>query len=528
MQRLRLRFPPELERHFQLEHFHKSIRAVRLVIGLGAVLYGIAFIPIDYAFLPPDSFVSVTMIRLGTAVLLTVLFAFTYSTHFARWWQAAIAVAVLSVAVSVSLMLSVTPQESHISYSLAPAFLLYLMVTFTVGRLRLGYATATGITLLLIYNVAVLLTPTAPASVVLVTNMIMLSAVVLGVTAAYLLEHYIRSDFLNARLLRDERAELQRTNDLLERRNEQLARSREQVMLSARRTELVFLALTDALPGTVLDDRYRIEEKIGSGSFGTVYRGTHVQLGTPVAVKVLRPYQGQDEIGVLERLRQEGVSAWRLRHPNIVSVLDFSVASDAVAYLVMELLVGQPLSEEMKPDVPVSVQRAVEVMVPVCEALAEAHAQGIVHRDIKPSNVFLQQTPSGEVVKLIDFGIAKVLDEELAPGSDRRTATGLFLGTPAYFAPERLDGRAYDGAVDVYAIGVILYEMLTGHLPFPAQSGDWTAALMRLAHQPASLRTLRPDIPGELDAAVLRAIAVEPEERPSPAELGEILRAHAT
>ncbi len=525
MDRLTLRFPPQLESEFQQEHFRKSLRAVRLVLGIGTVIYGAIFIPIDYLFLPPEAFRTVTAIRIPTGLLLGGLLAFTFAAAFERWWQMSIAVAVLAVALSVSLMGAFSPPGSHIAYSLAPAFLLYLMVTFTVGRLRLLYATVTGLALLTIYNVATLWIGNVPFPALLVNNMLMFSAVLLGVTAAYLLEHYIRSDYLSARLLETERADLKQANDLLERRNAELARSREQVVRSARRTELVFLALTDALLGTVLDDKYRVEEKIGSGSFGTVYRGTHLQLGTPVAIKVLRPYQGQDDVGVLDRLRQEGISAWRLRHPNVVAVLDFAVASDAVAYLVMELLVGRSLAEELQASTPMTLARAAEVMEPVCSALAEAHAHGVIHRDIKPSNVFLHQGASGEVVKIIDLGIAKVLDDDLTPGSDRRTATGLFLGTPAYFAPERFESGAYSGAVDVYSVGVMLYEMLTGNLPFPAGTGDWRTALMRLAHQPPPLGTIVPGIPESLADAVLRALSVDPQDRPTAAELREVLAA---
>jgi hypothetical protein len=525
MSRLTLQFPPELETAFREQHFARSRRATRLVLLLGTLLYGIGFVPLDYAFLPWSGFLTVTAIRIPTALLLFAMYLLSFTRSFARWWQLVMAAAVILVAVSVSSM-AATAARSHIVYGLAPAFMLYLMVAFTVARLRLTYATVTGVLLLAIYNATLLVTGTTPAAGVAVNNMMMFSAVLLGVSAAYLLEHALRRDFVSTLLLEKERASLKDANQLLEKRNRELARSREQVVRSARRTELVFLALTDALPGTVLDDKYRIEEKIGSGSFGTVYRATHMQLDTPVAVKVLRPYQGQDEIGVLERLRQEGVSVWRLRHPNIVAVLDFSVAHDAVAYLVMELLVGHSLADELRAQEPVPVGRVAEVMAPVCLALAEAHAQGIIHRDIKPSNIFLHQGTSGEVVKLIDFGIAKMLDDELAPGSDRRTATGLLLGTPAYFAPERLSGEPYGGAVDVYAVGVILYEMLAGTLPFPtpaSSSGenDWITALMRLGHQPPPLGEVNPGVPADLASLVERALAIDPAERPSAAAIAE-------
>jgi tRNA A-37 threonylcarbamoyl transferase component Bud32 len=525
MSRLTLQFPPEVETAFREQHFARSARASRVLLGLGTLLYLGAFLPLDWWFLPPDTFAAVTTIRVPTGLLLVGFFLSSFSGGYARRWQLTVIGTIVVVAIG-SITAATIARDTHVGYSAALAFMLFLMVTFTVGRLRLTYASVTGMLLIAIYNGAILATGARLPSQLMVENMMMLSAALLGFSAAYLLEHTLRSDFLSSLLLEKERADLRDANQLLERRNAELARSREQVVRSARRTELVFLALTDALPGTILDDKYRIEEKIGSGSFGTVYRATHMQLDTPVAVKVLRPYQGQDEIGVLERLRQEGVSVWRLRHPNIVAVLDFSVAHDAVAYLVMELLVGHSLADELRTHKPMPVGRVVEVIAPVCHALAEAHAQGIIHRDIKPSNIFLHQGTSGEVVKLIDFGIAKMLDEELAPGSDRRTATGLLLGTPAYFAPERLSGEPYGGAVDVYAVGVILYEMVAGRLPFPtpaSSSGenDWITALMRLGHQPPPLGEVNPGVPADLASLVERALAIDPAERPSAAAIAE-------
>jgi hypothetical protein len=527
MRRFTLRFPDgDFEREFQEEYFRRSVRPVRLVLGIGTLLY-LGFLPGDYLFLPRDSFRTVTAIRLVTSLLLLAILAFTFAPSFRRWWQLAMASAITSVALSVGFMAAASPPNSHMARVLPAAFLLYVMVTFTVGRLRLPHALFTGVVLLAIYNATMATTGGEPGPTVLVNNLMIVCGIVLGATGAYLLEHYIRSSYRNARLLDSKRAELENTNRLLEKRNADLARSREQVMRSARRTELVFLALTDALPGTILDDKYQIEEKIGSGSFGTVYGGTHLQLGTRVAVKVLRPYQGQDEIGVLERLRQEGISAWRLRHPNVVAVLDFSVAAETVAYLVMELLVGRSLAQEVQPDAPLPVARVAQVIEPVCRALAEAHAHGIIHRDIKPSNVFLHQSASGEVVKVIDFGIAKVLDDGLVPGSDRRTQTGMLLGTPAYFAPERLEGAAYGGEVDMYSVGVMLYELLAGRFPFPTRP-DWTTALMPLAHRPVPLRSLAAHVPAELDDAIERAMSLDPAARPTAAEFADLLAAVRT
>ncbi|HEU4721143.1 MAG TPA: serine/threonine-protein kinase, partial [Gemmatimonadaceae bacterium] len=163
--------------------------------------------------------------------------------------------------------------------------------------------------------------------------------------------------------------------------------------------------------------------------------------------------------------------------------------------------------------------------IPVCEVLAAAHAQGLVHRDIKPSNIFLHLDRSGEVVKVIDFGIAKLVgdapDTRVRPG----TATGLLVGTPVYIAPERFDGAAYDGAVDVFAVGVTLYEMLSGRLPFEADGNEWVRAMVRMLEPPVSLRKLDASIPAALDDAVRRTLARDPRARPSARELGELLAA---
>ena len=163
--------------------------------------------------------------------------------------------------------------------------------------------------------------------------------------------------------------------------------------------------------------------------------------------------------------------------------------------------------------------------MPVCEVLAVAHAEGLVHRDIKPSNIFLHTDRSGEVVKVIDFGIAKLVGDTADRDVRPRTASGLLVGTPIYIAPERLEGAAYDGAVDVYAVGVTLYEMLSGRLPFAAAANEWVQAVMRALEPPMPLRKLGVNVPDAIDDAVRRALAREARERPSAEELGVLLSA---
>lgn len=272
--------------------------------------------------------------------------------------------------------------------------------------------------------------------------------------------------------------------------------------------------------GSVLDERYRLDARIGSGSFGTVYRAEHLRLRHPVAVKLLQA-QARATPQALARFQSEGISACRLQHPNAVAVLDFGISPEGIPYLVMELLQGRPLSEEMAAG-PLGLRRGLEVARPVCSVLAEAHRVGIVHRDVKPANVFLHQGPLGEVVKVLDFGIAKLVGEAALEG--QATAAGMILGTPAYMAPERLRGAAYDGRSDIYSLGTVLYEMLSGRLPFLARTRNpLEMASLKLSAEPERLGRLVPSLPPEIEEAVMRALAREPAERPTAESLGRTL-----
>ncbi len=267
----------------------------------------------------------------------------------------------------------------------------------------------------------------------------------------------------------------------------------------------------DLKPGVVLAGRYRLGEPIGEGNFGAVYRAQHMELAVDVAVKVLQKNVTSGES--LERFRREGVSACRIKHPNAVAVTDFGVNDAGVAYLVMELLEGTSLSDEVKLCGALSPYRVNEIVQPICDVLAEAHAAGIVHRDIKPENVFLHQTARGEVVKVLDFGIAKLAGDTVTKES--LTAEGFILGTPAYMAPERLRGEPYDGRSDVYSLGIMLFYMLCGRLPFIARDGDPMSLLMMHLHEEMpSLNELHPEMPPALAEVVYRATRKESAERP--------------
>jgi CheY-like chemotaxis protein len=307
----------------------------------------------------------------------------------------------------------------------------------------------------------------------------------------------------------------------LERKNAELVKKNEELVRSQQRADNMFSALADVLPGTVLDEKYRLEDKIGSGGFGAVYRATHLALDRPVAVKIFRPISGNVTPDGLERFRLEGVSACRINHPNAVTVSDFGISSAGIAYLVMELLTGLTLTEELIAHGRLSPERAAEILVPVCDVLAEAHAAGLVHRDIKPDNVYLHHSKDGEVVKVLDFGLAKLLGESPPPDGQNLTV-GTVLGTPIYMAPERLNDAPYDGRSDVYSLGIMLYQMLAGQPPFQSRECDyWAVAIMHLTKDPPPLREFAPDVPEGVEQVVQRALAKDPANRLTASQLAQ-------
>ena len=276
-----------------------------------------------------------------------------------------------------------------------------------------------------------------------------------------------------------------------------------------------------AVPGSVLGGRYRLDQPIGGGSFGTVFRARHLELDREVAVKILATSAGTDP-EALARFRREGASACRVQHPNAVAVLDFGVNPGGVAYLVMELLEGHSLEKELEERGPLQPLRCAEIVVPVCSALAAAHAAGLIHRDVKPSNVFLHRTPSGEVTKILDFGIAKLAAESAIGQS--LTIDGSLLGTPAYMAPERFRRGPYGPRSDIYSVGAMLYEMLSGRLPFIPSTADPLALVaMQAEEDPPPLRVRRPDVSPALEALVLLALSRNPDTRPTADQLARRL-----
>jgi CheY-like chemotaxis protein len=311
---------------------------------------------------------------------------------------------------------------------------------------------------------------------------------------------------------------LHRMQNELRLRNLELQRRNAELTLAHQRTEHLFTALADVLPGTVLDETYRIDERIGEGGFGAVYRGMHLRLQRPVAIKVLRP--GSDATRDLARFKREGIAACRIAHVNAVEVLDCSVSSSGIAYLVMELLHGRSLGTLLIESRTLPPSRCAEIVVPVCDVLAVAHAAGIVHRDIKPHNIFLHDAGGREIVKVVDFGIAKLMDQPLETDAAELTVRGSIIGTPEYMAPERLAGRPHDERSDVYSVGVLLYYMLTGELPYATTGLDLLEALkVRLTTKPAPIAA---SVPPALGTVVMQCLEDAPEKRPA---LGAIVDA---
>jgi len=268
----------------------------------------------------------------------------------------------------------------------------------------------------------------------------------------------------------------------------------------------------DPLIGTTLNGKYRVDRKVGSGSMGTVYRGEHIGLKRSVALKVLHgDLQLTDE--TLQRFQREGIAAGKFSHPNAIQVFDFDRADGGMFFLAMEFVEGKNLKSFLHERGRLPVGEAVDVIRQVLEALAEAHRHGIVHRDLKPENIMvLESAGGGLAVKVLDFGLSKLVDAPL--GASLRTEPGRIMGTPLYMAPEQGAGEAVDHKSDLYAVGLILHELLTGQPPFSGRT--LREILVKHATEPApSLCTSHPQlkVPGDLDDVILKALEKDPADR---------------
>lgn len=523
MHPLTLRFADrDLEKEFEEEYFTRTLIQVRWALIVGLLLYSVYGV-VD-SWLAPEHRYQIWLIRyvlVAPAVLAGL--AFSFSRHFRKYRDLAISIVILIALIGIIGMTSIIPQPTSSLYDVG--LFMIIVYAFTLVRLSVPYAFAIAALTLAIYPLAAFAVHQTPAPVVWSNLGFLLGMTVLGFFSNYSMSRYSRSNFLQRRLISLRTEELERKNSELMMKNQLLAESRAATLRSARRSEQMFSALSETLPGHVLDEKYRIDDKIGSGGFGTVYRGEHILLHHPVAIKVFRPALGKEGADSMERFRTEGISACRVNHPNAVTVLDFDVSAGSLAYLVMELLHGHSLAQQLRVDGKLPHVRAVEIACAVCDALAQAHAAGIVHRDIKPSNVFLHGTNGERVVKVIDFGIAKLTDESQAPGAESTTQSGMFLGTPAYMAPERVFNQPYDGRADVYAVGVMIYEMVAGRLPFERNIGGHLSLMrMHAVEEAPPLSKVVPDAHPMLVETVTRAMKKEPADRPTAAQLGTMLR----
>ncbi|HNH81403.1 MAG TPA: protein kinase [Acidobacteriota bacterium] len=280
----------------------------------------------------------------------------------------------------------------------------------------------------------------------------------------------------------------------------------------------------DPLIGMVLDGKYRLDRILGIGGMATVYAATRLQFGDTVAIKVLSAEAMQQHQAV-KRFEREARAVASIKHPNVISVYDFGALPDERAYMVMEYIRGESLREELKANGRLTSERAVQVMRAVCAAVQAAHEEGVIHRDLKPENVMLARHRDGtEIVKVVDFGVAELHESAAASAMTKLTEVGLMVGTPHYMSPEQCRSETLDKRSDVYSLGIILYELLTGTVPFNARTVS-AVIIQHATEPPRRLRDLSPDIPWSLEQVVLRALEKDRSRRPqSAAELSQNLQ----
>jgi serine/threonine protein kinase len=271
---------------------------------------------------------------------------------------------------------------------------------------------------------------------------------------------------------------------------------------------------SDAMIGRWVLDQYIVRAKLGEGGMGGVYLADQPAIGRQAVIKVIHPWLSRDKV-ISARFATEAKAAARLQNPHIVAIFNYGRMPDGTLFLAMEHLAGRTLAQLLRAEGRLDHARAVGIATQCCEALSHAHLRGVVHRDLKPSNIMLVRRDRGpEFVKVLDFGIAKL------DGAGEGTTAGAVLGTPQYMAPEQLTGKPVDGRSDIYAVGLMLYEMITGRPPFVAENA------IGYVHQhcnemPLPLAQACPAVrvPPALEACLMRALAKSPHQRPQSAEL---------
>jgi serine/threonine protein kinase len=277
-----------------------------------------------------------------------------------------------------------------------------------------------------------------------------------------------------------------------------------------------------SLSNQILDARYQVMKKLGEGGMSYVYLAKEISTGETVAIKVLSPRLASDKSSV-ERLRREAGLAMRLDHPNVCRILRLGESEDGLIYLVMPFLKGELLSDREVRGGPMDIPLSVTLLKQMCAGLHYAHELQIIHRDLKPENVMLVPDDGGGVERAVvmDFGLAK--ERRADPAIAKLTATGIILGTPEFMSPEQIRGKTLDARSDIYALGIVAYEMLTGKLPFQGRNAQ-EMMIARLRSQPVPIRQYRPDVPEPVEKALTKALQTNPDDRFTTAiEFGDAL-----
>jgi serine/threonine-protein kinase len=277
-----------------------------------------------------------------------------------------------------------------------------------------------------------------------------------------------------------------------------------------------------SLSNQILDARYQVLKKLGEGGMSYVYLAKEISSDATVAIKVLSPRLASDKSSV-ERLRREAGLAMRLEHPNVCRILRLGESEDGLIYLVMPFLKGELLSDREVRGGPMDLALGATLLQQMCAGLHHAHELQIIHRDLKPENVMLVTDDDGgnERAVVMDFGLAK--ERRADPAIAKLTATGIILGTPEFMSPEQIRGKPLDARSDIYALGIVAFEMFTGKLPFQGRNAQ-EMMIARLRSQPIPIRQLRADVPAAIEKALTKALQTNPDDRFSTAlEFGAAL-----